>query len=591
MDTYKERLAKNSQQHKSSISIQTEINPNENFKNVRCQTESSFSSTNQLKGVKESIKAVTNDQLDESLKDENEKLVSMLKTSGETLKLKNQEIELLKISLDQKSRSIEALNAGKKKFKEKMQKNSEILEQIKSNHLEYNEQITSKDQQISTLNQKNLLQKQKFKSKMKNLNLEVIKFKENFQKQLNATVKSYSLILTEANAKIGRDLSKSSEILDYGETELCRLVAKAEIAILHSRKQKLELNLKTDHLNELGKKFRMKNLENSMKVQKITDLFNKSCIKINFEDLMQQIKEFLVYTKQFNQKCKEKNAASRKNFELQISNIKTNLKSMIIEFIDKKSQSENVLRNILASRVKNDNKSVEKLKIEHQTQIQGFESEIEHLKNSLETSKAVVTDHSARLADCRRKLAECEIECKELSGQLNLHKDCNDQIASFGKEIEVKDRFICDLKSKLKICESECDNLEQSYRDLQYKLGEQKKHEKEEYYHWNEKYDFAMYEREKAMDAVKKTLEKVRLLKMVTLKANKSELDGIEQKIAQTSTDFDKKIQNLAQKLSSAELRSEKILKSFESQKRAVNKKVAEMSKVFGQVFGDMMIN
>ena len=71
------------------------------------------------------------------------------------------------------------------------------------------------------------------------------------------------------------------------------------------------------------------------------------------------------------------------------------------------------------------------------------------------------------------------------------------------KEIEVKDRFICDLKSKLKICESECDNLEQSYRDLQYKLGEQKKHEKEEYYHWNEKYDFAMYEREKAMDAVK----------------------------------------------------------------------------------------
>ena len=105
---------------------------------------------------------------------------------------------------------------------------------------------------------------------------------------------------------------------------------------------------------------------------------------------------------------------------------------MIIEFIDKKSQSENVLRNILASRVKNDNKSVEKLKIEHQTQIQGFESEIEHLKNSLETSKAVVTDHSARLADCRRKLAECEIECKELSGQLNLHKDCNDQIASFG---------------------------------------------------------------------------------------------------------------------------------------------------------------
>ena len=89
MDTYKERLAKNSQQHKSSISIQTEINPNENFKNVRCQTESSFSSTNQLKGVKESIKAVTSDPLDESLKDENEKLVSMLKTSGETLKLKN----------------------------------------------------------------------------------------------------------------------------------------------------------------------------------------------------------------------------------------------------------------------------------------------------------------------------------------------------------------------------------------------------------------------------------------------------------------------------------------------------------------------
>ena len=83
----------------------------------------------------------------------------------------------------------------------------------------------------------------------------------------------------------------------------------------------------------------------------------------------------------------------------------------------------------------------------------------------------------------------------------------------------------------------------------------------------------------------------MRLLKIVTLKANKSELDGIEQKIAQTSTDFDKKIQNLAQKLSSAELRSEKILKSFESQKRAVNKKVAEMSKVFGQVFGDMMIN
>ena len=82
----------------------------------------------------------------------------------------------------------------------------------KSNHLEYNEQITSKDQQISTLNQKNLLQKQKFKSKMNNLNLEVIKFKENFQKQLNATVKSYSLILTGANAKIGRDLSKSSEM-------------------------------------------------------------------------------------------------------------------------------------------------------------------------------------------------------------------------------------------------------------------------------------------------------------------------------------------------------------------------------------------